>query len=86
MINFMMELEATLLQLSKMVSTVVEDLRSKVKWIAEAEISVMTKGFRSSENRGQQERPGARDRAWQAMRSCHRDQVGDVVALTRVEE
>lgn len=45
MIDFMMQLEATMLELSKIVSTVVEDRKSKVKWIAEVEINLMTKVF-----------------------------------------
>ena len=45
MIDFMMQLEATMLELSKIVSTVVEDRKSKVKWIAEVEISAMAKVF-----------------------------------------
>ena len=45
MIHFMTQLEATMLQLSKIASTVVEDRKSKVKWIAEVEIGVMSKVF-----------------------------------------
>ena len=45
MVDFMTQLEASLLQLTKIASTVVEDGRSKVKWIAEVEIGVMTKVF-----------------------------------------
>ena len=45
MIHFMKQLEATMLHLSKIASTVVEDLKSKVKWIAEVEIGVMSKVF-----------------------------------------
>ena len=45
MIDFMMQLEATLLELSMMASAVVEDCKSKVKFIAEVEINVMAKVF-----------------------------------------
>ena len=40
-----MDLEAAMLALSKFVSTVVEDLKSKTKWIAEVEINLMSKVF-----------------------------------------
>ena len=45
MVEFMTQLEASLLQLTKIASTVVEDDRTKVKWIAEVEIGVMAKVF-----------------------------------------
>ena len=41
----MMDLEAAMLALSKFVSTVVEDLKSKTKWIAEVEINLMSNIF-----------------------------------------
>ena len=41
--SFMMDLEAAMLALSKFVSTVVEDLKFKTKWIAEVEINLMSK-------------------------------------------
>ena len=41
----MIEIEAAMLDLSKFVSTVVEDLKSKTKFIAEVEINLMTKVF-----------------------------------------
>ena len=43
--DFMLDLEAVMLVLSKFVSTVVEDLKSKTKWIAEVEINLMSKVF-----------------------------------------
>jgi hypothetical protein len=42
---FMVDLEAAMLDLSKFVSTVAEDLKSKTKWIAEVEINLMSKFF-----------------------------------------
>ena len=45
MYYFMVDLEAAMLDLSKFVSTVVEDLKSKTKWIAEVEINLMSKFF-----------------------------------------
>ena len=41
----MMDLEAAMLALSKFVSTVVEDLKSKTKWAAEVEIKLMSDVF-----------------------------------------
>ena len=43
MIDFMMQLEEAMLELSKIASTVVEDLKSKTKWIAEVEINLVSK-------------------------------------------
>ena len=43
--DFMKQVEAAMLALSKFASTVVEDLKSKSKWIAEVETSLMTKIF-----------------------------------------
>ena len=43
--EFMKDMEAAMLALSKFVSTVVEDLKSKTKWIAEVEINLMSKVF-----------------------------------------
>ena len=42
---FMLHLEAAMLALSKFASTVVEDLKTKTRWIAEVEINPMTKVF-----------------------------------------
>ena len=41
--DFMSHLEAAMLALSKFASTVLEDLKTKTKWIAEVEINLMTK-------------------------------------------
>ena len=44
------ELEAAMLDLSKFVSTVVEDLKSKAKWIAEINIMSKVSAFPKSED------------------------------------
>ena len=43
--DFMMQVEMAMMVLSKLASTVVEDLKSKTTWIAEVEINLMTKIF-----------------------------------------
>ena len=43
--GFMLQLEWAMLALSKFASTVVEDLKTKTKWIAEVEISIITRAF-----------------------------------------
>ena len=43
--DFMSDLEAAMLALSKFASTVVEDLKARTRWIAEVEISLISKVF-----------------------------------------
>ena len=43
--DFMSHLEAAMLALSKFASTVVEDVKTRTRWIAEVEINLMTKVF-----------------------------------------